>query len=432
MNSQVLKSLIYDHRDRFFSDKGLVSRDNLSGILSRLQKPEIEVITGVRRSGKSSLMKLISDDLIKCNHAFQDQILYINFDDERFIGFSVSDFDLLYQSYLELFESTDKHYFFLDEIQNVKGWERWINRIHESGKTKIFITGSNASLLEPEIGHHLTGRHRQTINWPFSFKEYLIFHEIEVKNEDLYQTERKITIKKYFNKFIKIGGFPEVFKQDDPELLEQYYRDILYRDIVARKGIRNIRELKELSLFLISNPGCIISYEKMQKMIGSRSFGTVKNFIEMLEEVFLIFRLPKFDYSVKKQIYNPGKFYVVDTGLFHSIGFSFSKNTGHLFENIVFIELQRRSNEVYYWKSDNGREVDFVCRRGIKITDAIQVCANMEDLKTREREFSGLIDAAQEINPERLLIITENEEGEEIIDHFKISLIPIWKWLVLE
>lgn len=432
MDVQVLKSLILDQRSRFFSDTGLVPRDCMPVIFSRIAKNEIEVITGVRRSGKSSLMKLIAGDLIRREQATADQILYVNFDDERFIGFDVSHFNLLYESYLELFNPDNRMYFFLDEIQQIDGWERWINRMAEQNNVKLFITGSNTSLLEPEIGRYLTGRHRQTVNWPFSFREYLLLNNADVRKNELFQTEKKAKIKRHLNRFIQNGGFPEVVKQNDTDLLEQYYRDILYRDIVARRGIRNIRELKELSLFLISNPGTVNSYENMQNMTGLKSLGSAKNFSEILEEVFLVFRLPLFDYSVKKQIYNPGKFYLVDTGLFYAVGFSFSENMGHLIENAVFIELKRRQQDVYYWKSDKGREIDFVCRKGSKITTAIQVCLKMHDKKTRDREFRALTDAAADLHPENLLVITLDEDGHEKIEECDIQIVPLWKWLLMD
>jgi predicted AAA+ superfamily ATPase len=226
-----------------------------------------------------------------------------------------------------------------------------------------------------------------------------------------------------------LGGFPEILKIKDVTLVEQYFKDIIYRDVIARYAIRNIKELKELCLYLISNIATIYSYEKLKDLIKIKNISTIKNYLEILENVFLFFRVPIFDYSIKKQIYNPGKFYTVDIGLFQSTGFKFLKNIGHLYENIVFSELKRRNLELFYWKSKSGKEVDLVIRKGLKIHEAIQVCFSLNNPDTKKREFTALIEANQELKPLKFTIITDDEDKEEKVNNIKIKIIPLWKWL---
>jgi len=428
MEKEKLKELIINHKEGFLLRTGLIRREVQRKAEKLLKSKEIILITGVRRGGKSSLMRLICDDLISKFNIPKSNILYLNFEDERFIDFTVKDFDILYETFLELENPEGKSYFFLDEIQNIKGWERWVNRLYEFENIKFFITGSNATILSSEISTALTGRNRQIITWPFSFSEFLTLRGISLSDNELYLKEKRIILKRLFKEYFKFGGFPEVLKLKDTTLLEQYFKDIIYRDLIARYSIRNIKELKEVCLYLASNPATICSYENLKNLIKAKNINTIKNYLEILENVFLFFRVPFFDYSIKKQIYNPGKFYIVDVGLSQTLGFNFSKNIGHIYENLVFLELKRMGKEVYYWKSKKAREVDFVIKRGTEIEEVIQVCFSLSNEETKEREIEGLLEAKKEFNPNRFVIITDDEEREEKIDKLKIEIIPLWKW----
>ena len=233
-----------------------------------------------------------------------------------------------------------------------------------------------------------------------------------------------------FKEYLELGGFPEVLKTNDTTLLEEYYRDIIYRDVIARYSIKNIKEIKELTLFLAANLGTIQSQKNIQDLITVRSVNTVKNYLEALKEVYLFFPVDLFSYSLKRQIYNPSKFYSIDTAMCNAISFKFSQNLGHLYENIVYLELRRRNKDVYYWKSRKGKEVDFVIKEGLKISEAIQVCFSLADKKTRARELQGLMDAKEELNPRMLIILTEDEEDSIRINDTDVKIIPLWKWLV--
>ena len=432
MEKEKIKELIIQHKEKFLSKTDLVRREIQQSSENFLKSKEVILITGIRRSGKSSLMKLLCDDIINKFNVSKSNILYLNFDDERFIDFTVKDFDNLYETFLEIENPQGKTYFFLDEIQNIKGWERWVNRLYEFEDIKFFITGSNATLLSSEISTALTGRNRQIITWPFSFSEFLALRNIFLSNKDLYLKEKRIILKKLFKEYLQYGGFPEVLKLKDVGLLEQYFKDIIYRDLISRYSIRNIKELKELCLYLASNPATIYSYENLKNLIKAKNINTIKNYLEALENIFLFFKVSLFDYSIKRQIYNPGKFYIVDVGFSQILGFNFSKNICHIFENLVFLELKRRNKEIYYWKSKKGREVDFVIKKGRKIEEAIQVCFSLSNEETKKREIEGLLEVKDELNPDRFVIITDDEEREEKINKLKVKIIPLWKWCFIK
>jgi len=432
MEKNKLKQLIIEHKDRFLSSENLVKRETQDIIKSYIKQKEIIIITGIRRSGKSSLMRLISNDIIKEYDVPLDNILYLNFEDERFIDFSHNDFEPLYETFIELYHPHGKKYIFLDEIQNIKGWEKWVNRLYEFEDIKIFITGSNATLLSSEIATALTGRNRQLTCYPFSFREFLTLRGYKFNQKDVYLREKKVRIKNLFKEYIELGGFPEVLKNKDNTLLEQYFKDIVYRDVIARYNIRNVKEIRELILFLSSNIGTTHSYKNLKELIDVKSLNTVKNYLEYLENVYLFFCIDLFDFSIKRQIYNPSKIYSIDSALSSSVAFRFSQDSGHIYENFVFVELLRRNKEIFYWKSKRGKEVDFLIKRGLNIEEAIQVSITLAEYKTKQREVDGLLDASRELNVKNLLIITEDEEGEEKIGKTKIKVIPLWKWLLLE
>ena len=433
MDKNKLKELLIEYKQRFLTARtDLIRRKIQDNIEPFIKFKEVVIITGPRRGGKSSLMKLICDDLIKKDRVPPSNILYLNFEDERFIEFNAAgDFAQIYELFLQINKPTGRLYFFLDEIQNVIGWERWVNRLYENENIKIFLTGSNASLLSSEISTALTGRNRTITNFPFSFGEFLNFKNYRLQENDFYQTKKRAVIKSFFQEYLKLGGYPEIVKINDPTLLEQYFKDIIYRDILPRYSIKKIKEIRELCLFLTSNLGSIHSYSRLQNLIGVKSLNTVKTYLEILEEVFLFFRINLFDYSIKRQIYNPSKIYIIDAALGNSISFKFSENIGHIYKNLVFLELKRRSKEIYYWKSKKGKEVDFLIKKGLNIEEAIQVSYNLNDKKTLDREIESLLIAKDEFKIEHLSIITEDEEMKKEIEGVKIKIIPLWKWLLI-
>jgi len=431
MDTTTLKSLLVTHKNRFINRKGLIKREVLSNIEKKVTSREIVFISGIRRSGKSSLMSLICNYLLKDIKIDAKSILFVNFEDERFVKFLVDDFERLYQSYLELENPIGRKYLFFDEIQNIDNWERWINRLYEFEDVKIFITGSNATLISSSVSTSLTGRNRQIEMFPFSFREYLLYKEQEYSNYDLLLPENIIEIKRAFTEYIEYGGFPEVIKNKDITLADQYFKDIIHRDVISKYNLRNVKEIRELSLFLITNTGSLSSYDSLRKTISAKNSTTIKNYLNILEDVYLIHSLPKFDFSVKKQIYNPNKYYVSDLGFYNAVGFKFSENIGKILENIVFEQLLRKNKELYYWKTPKGAEVDFVTKEFSKLTNAYQVTFELTE-ENKDREIKSLNAISKEIDSINCYILTYEQEKIIETKDFRIKVIPIWKWLISE
>ena len=379
------------------------------------------IITGVRRCGKSVFLSQIINN-------FFDKYYYVNFEDERLANFELQDFNKLYEICIELFGKADT--FFLDEVQNIAGWEKWARRMYDDN-FKFFITGSNAKLLSKELATLLTGRHLQLSIFPFSFREFLSFHKFDLKKEDIYITERRAIIGKYFSEYLRSGGFPEYLKYSQVEILQEYFNDIIQRDIVERYKIKNIKQLKELARYLITNTGNLTTYNQLKKICEIKSVNTIINYFYYLENAYLMFRVPYFSYSLKKQSVNPFKVFAIDIGLRNSIGFKFSRDLGRIYETIAAIELKRKNREIYYWKNVHHEEVDFIIKEN-NIKQLIQVCYNINDINTKERELRALIKASKELKCNNLLVITEDYEAQEKNNGKKIKFIPLWKWLILE
>lgn len=446
MEKQVLKQIISTQKERFLTmdslSPRLISKEDELKLLSK----EMVIVSGIRRSGKSSLLNLYYQYLSKKLKFNKDNMMFINFEDERFINFEVQDFDHLFQAYMELYDPNGRMYFFLDEIQNVEAWERWVNRLYEFEDIKIFITGSNASLLQTDLSTSLTGRHRPIRNHCFSFEEYAILKRISFTKNDLYIDKQQTKLNRHLDQYFNLGGFPEALINHDISIVDQYFKDILYRDIITRHKIRNIKEIKQLAIYLISNTGHLNSYANLRNLINATNTTTIKNYIAALEEVYLIHALPLFDYSLKKQIYNVNKYYVTDIGFYHAVGFSFSPDSGRLLENMVLIDLLRQERDIYYWKSVKGLEVDFIVYDKKHITKAIQVCYHL-NTENMEREIRSLIKAREEINAKELIIITREQDKiiriskadiEEQINHFgakeplSINVVSYLSWLLEE
>ncbi len=424
MQKQRLQEIILDQRQYFFTEKELIPRD--LPIERSIKSKQIVVISGIRRCGKSSLLYLISKKMDLPNR----NCLYFNFDDERLQNFTSDDFNLIYQLHIELFlpENPQDIVFFLDEIQNVKHWERFLSRMYERG-SKIFITGSNALLLSSEIATALTGRNLTLNLQPFSFNEFLRYNNKEPENLQL-TTQQQAQLISKFNDYFKWGGFPLMDAEKDPAIIKNYYQDILYRDIIARFHITQIEEIKELALYLFSNVGKLFSLKILQNITGIKSNSSIKRYLDYFAGSFLFDYLKKYDYSIKKQILNPRKSFVCDIAFSHYLGFRFSEDRGRLLENLVFIELKRRTDKanIYYHKGE--KECDFIIVENRTVTQAIQVTQIMDNAITRNREIDGLKDALCTYSLTTGLILTESEEAIIEEDSYSIQIQPIWKWLI--
>jgi predicted AAA+ superfamily ATPase len=418
MDIRVLKEIIREQK-AFFEAEGpeeLVEREALKKVSNFLKLPHALVISGLRRSGKSTLLKQI-----RKNFYGNKQVYYFNFEDERLIGFGAEDFNFLYETFIELFGKSQV--FFFDEIQNVEGWELFVRRMYERG-FKFIITGSNSSLLSRELGTRLTGRYVGLELYPFSFLEFLKFKGVLFPEEPL--TEERGLIKNAFNEYLEKGGIPEYLRFENAELLKTLYENILYKDILVRYGLGDEKALRELALYIFSNYASEINYSKLQKLLGLGSANTVKNYLGYLENSYMVFTIPKYDFSIKKQIYAPKKVYAIDSSFINLISFKFSRDRGKMLENLVFLELKRRNLELYYHRA--RQECDFIVTENERPVEAIQVTMLLNG--NREREYGGLLEALEAYGLEKGLILTEAEEFEETIKGKQIIVRPIWKWLL--
>jgi len=436
INKEILKEIIVEQKKLFLNVQNSYKRQILSSddfINKTLKTREIIIITGVRRCGKSYLMKLIWKKIKKDKKIKEKQCLCFNFEDERLINFSSDDFNTVIESYLELLEPDTKEtiYFFFDEIQNVQNWDKFLSRLRENKRYKIFVSGSNATLLSREISSKLTGRNIQVKLHPFSFKEYIWVKMPKFQKNDVYDQKRKIEIKKMFTEYLENGGFPEIIKTGYRPLLQEYFKNIIYRDIVLRYRIKQEASLREITNFLLTNTGTTLSLEEISKMTQTTSVATVKSYLEYLKDSFLFSIVPIYDYSIKKQIYNPDKTYICDLGIYAELGFKFSQNAGKILENFVFNELQIKHHKIYYGpKIEKNGEIDFVVAEKNKVTELVQVCFDLSNPKTEERETTALLNTMKHYKLKQGIIFTNDTEKEKKYSEGKISFIPSWKYFL--
>lgn len=403
-----------------------------------LDSPHVADIIGVRRCGKTYFMYQLISSLIESGTP-RTNILYINLDDDRLLPLNGDELRLLVDTYREFYEVSPKHklYLFLDEIQNIPDWEKWIKSTYDRERhIKIVISGSNASLLSSEISTLLTGRHLTSRMFPFSFAEFLEAHEVKLDLKNLQYSKKNIEIKKRFNEYLEKGGFPEVIFYPSikhMELLQSYFEDIIHKDIISRHNLRSAQTLKQLSIFCISNISKAYTFNSLRKIFANYiplSTDVIINYLSYLEEAFLLFSVKHYDYSLKKQINKPRKLYCVDTGMVNAVSFRFSNNTGQLYENLVFLQLLRSNREIYYWQDDKGLEVDFVIKEGLKASQLIQVCSDISDADNRSREVNGLVSGLKYFNIPEGTVITSDLFEEEKVDGKKIRYVPLWYWLL--
>ena len=390
----------------------------------------IKVITGPRRSGKS----FYSGRLIKKTGAYG----YVNFDDERLVA--ASDYDEIIGAVQAVYGNPA--YLFLDEIQNLPGWELFVNRLQRQG-FRLLITGSNANLLSSELATHLTGRHSAHVLFPFSFSEFLegmakpgiSLGGPQFKHSPLTETECREALDIYAEQ----GGYPEPLLKNLNlrDYLRTLLQSTLYQDIVKRFRIRSVQGIEDLAFYLLSNIAREYSLNALSRITKCRSVHTVDKYIRCLQEAYLVFSLPRFSFKVKDQVGLNKKIYCTDNGMAISAGFRFSPDRGALYENLVAVALKQEEIagriSLFYWRSPQNEEVDFVIKEGLRVTRLIQVCTDIADPKTLKREMRALIKASQELHCEDLLILNDRVDRT---DTFKwqdaerpIRLEPLWKWL---
>ncbi|MBI2549339.1 ATP-binding protein [Candidatus Woesearchaeota archaeon] len=387
---------------------------------------EITIITGVRRSGKSTLMYQMISNLLK-KSVDSKQILFVNLEDKRLTHESL---DSIYQCYRENINLDKKAYIFLDEGHRKEGWESWIRkRYDQKANDKFIISGSCSYLLKKEYSTLLTGRNLTFEVFPLSFEEFLLFKDITIDKENIKKNiileKTKWVIFKNLKEYLNLGGFPEIaFKPEDYKMrvLEQYFDDILYKDIIDRYNL-NSQKAKDLALFFTTNLAGLVSLRNVRNSL-KLSYDTVKDYLSYYKEAFLFFTLDHFSYSFKEQKTLASKIYCIDNGLRNAVSFKFSKDDGKLVENLVFVELTRRGNKCYYWK--NNGEVDFILKAKNQSLAAINVSYTDE---IDDREIKSLLEFKKKFKKAKdLLLLTKDTEKKEK----GIVFIPLWKWLLTE
>jgi len=378
----------------------------------------IKVIIGPRRAGKS----FFAFHFLKKIGNFG----YVNFDDEKLID--VRNYDEIINALNSVYNNPK--YILFDEIQNIPKWELFINRLQRQGYHMV-ITGSNSNLLSNELSTHLTGRHSLITIFPFSFKEYLRLEQKKLTSSE---------IKEKLSDYLVCGGFPEplVKHVEIKDYLSMLFNSIVYKDIVKRYKIRNVKEIEDLAYYLMSNVANEYSYHSLTKMTSLKSSHTIRKYIGYLEESFILFNLSRFSYKVKEQVSSNKKIYCIDNGFIQAKGFTITPDMGKLYENSVACALKKDEatvgTTIYYWKNQQQEEVDFVIKKGDQIEQLIQVCYNLENVKTKNREIRALIKAGKELRCSNLLIITADKQGCEEVEWFgdkaTIQYTSLWQWLL--
>jgi len=417
MEKEKLRQILTDQQKFYKKQEDLIERT--IDLAYYLKGNEIIIVSGIRRCGKSSLLKLISKKI-------QTKKIFINFDDIRFVDFTVDNFQDIEDLIIEMV-GTEKVTYFLDEIHNVDLWQKWVNNLYAKN-IKVFVTGSNSTLLSSEIASYLTGRNKVIQLFPFSFKEYL--HMKGMKNLTVQKLASSELARLYslFMEYFTKGGFPLVIKNDDLELTRQYFDDILNKDVINRYKIKEVKELKDIILYLFTNIGSCNSYSTLKKISDIKSLSTIKNYIDYLQNVYLLYAIRRFDYSIKKQKISSLKTYAGDTSFLKTVAFNFSENKGKRLENVVFLQLKRQGHDIYY--HHEKKECDFVIKEHVNIKEVIQVSLSLQNPITKTREVDGLLEAMKKYTLDKGLILTM--EDEDIIQKGdkKIIIKPVWKWLL--
>ena len=398
-----------------------IERMDVSEKTKYLTTALIKLITGPRRAGKSVLSLQILRD---------ENFAYLNFDDDLLL--KNFDEDAVIQTLNELYPGYQ--YLFLDEIQNLPNWELWVNKLYRRG-VNLIVTGSNAKLLSREMATSLTGRYVQIAVYPFSFEEFLRCQGLSFSDPLTLSPKEIGIIQSHLKTYLQNGGFPEVVI--NPSILKNYlstlFDSVLLKDIMRRFQIRQSQQLFDLSNYLLTNYTNSYTFNQLKTDLNFSSVSTVQKFVGYLSEPYLFLNLTRYNTKIKLQQKSPKKSYVIDNGFIQARSFELSPNNGRLLENLVFVELLRRNYkpelDLFYYKTRNDREIDFVCRKGHRVEQLIQVSYDITNPRTLKRELDALIEAATELTCENLLLITWDKEEVIKKNELEIKLVPASKWL---
>lgn len=403
-------------RDELLARHYLMRKSN-TDVKTLLDNPMIKLITGPRRVGKSTYALLMLQG---------KSFAYLNFDDNLLL--SAWDEELVMRTLDEVYPNYE--FLLLDEVQNLKDWDVWVSKLYRRGKNLV-ITGSNAKMLSGEMATVLTGRYLQVEMLPFSLTETIEWKGANINSISNAKQAEAVAIA---DDYLRNGGYPETIdmRSITRNYLSTLFDSIIWKDVAKRHNIRNITDLNNIALYLLSNFCNPLSANDIAKELSMTSVTTTRKFMDYLHEPYLFYYLPRFNNKLKLMKKAASKVYVIDNGFVAAKAFNLSENLGRLLENEVFVELLRQGYQVetslFYYRSRNDREVDFVTRQGTHINQLIQVCYDMSSPKTEKREVSSLIECAGELKCNNLLIITNNEEREIHTDGYNIKVIPFIKY----
>lgn len=419
MNHDLLKTVIYDQHEIIKRTK-IVNREYEFDLNANY------VVIGLRRVGKSTLLYKIVQDLIS-NGTDWSQIIYINFEDERLSEFSINDFNDILSVQAEM--SNKQGWFFLDEIQNIFGWEKFARRLADS-KEHVFITGSNAKMISSEFESHLGGRYLTKYVTPYNFREYLVAKNIDFSDKSILSTKSSGTIKREMGNYFYYGGFPENTEYNDKrEYVSSIYQKVLLGDIAARNGIRNNTGLRLLMKKIGESVKDEVSYSRLHntlKTIGvSISKDVVIDYIGYAQQSFLIFSIRNYFSKFVDKETTP-KYYFSDNGL---LNLFLNKEDSKLLENLVAINLWNKHKDNMYYLKGKNIDADFFVEKTGQVIQVAYSVYNVSD----DREIKTLVEAAKNVKGAKsFIIITYEEENVITVDGIKIDIIPIWKWLIKE
>ncbi len=431
MDSEKIKQYLLDFQERKFpelKERGIQLKES----------SKIQTVIGARRTGKTYLFFSKIRD-IERKTIKREQVVYLNFENPVLNEVSYKEFKDVIALHWSIFPEVGKLYVFIDEPQSIDKWELAVREIYDDIDCYLFVTGSSSALLSKEISTSLRGRAVSTVLLPLSFKEFLGFNDFSIGGK-IVSTKLKSRLAYYLEEFLKFGGYPEVALEKDANeklrILKDYFDMTVYKDIVDRYNVKNTRIVKWLIGYLVSAVAKEVSLNKVYLDIKSRGIKLSKNtlyeYFSMLEDSFFIFALRKFEDSIKKEGLSMPKVYLDDIGFLNLFSVA---DYGKRMENVVFLHLFRQKNrnplmDMHYWKSHDGREVDFVISEGRRVKFAFQVCYSLQDRETRDREVNALLSGMEYFKLKEGTIITKDYGGEEKVGARKIKFVPLWKWLL--
>jgi predicted AAA+ superfamily ATPase len=426
-----IKSIILDFQETI-QETGIPRHINIGQV-----RGKATVFVGVRRSGKSTYLFQLIEKLVNSGVSKQN-ILYLNFFDDRLHNLRQDRLDVIIEAYFSIYpekKNIETIHCFFDEIQALTDWEPFIDRLMRTEKCEIYLTGSSAKMLSKEIATQMRGRALTWEVFPFSFREFLDYKGIEIKKA--LSTKKRLLVQKAFEAFWETGGFPEVRDLDKylrVKVHQEYLNAILFRDLVERHDISHPKAVTDLAHRLVDNTASLYSINSLTGYLKSLGHkvpkSSVSNYLEWFEDAYFLFSVHIFDASLARRKTNPKKIYCIDHALVTSISSGILVNSGHLLENLVFTTLRRRYSKIFYYKTNTGREVDFIVTKNGQSQLLVQVCESLVDQQTQKRETRALIEAMDEQGISRGTIVTKNEDDQIETKNGLIEVVPAWRFLL--